>query len=276
MLACLTLLNSPNSHGESFLVYGKAGALRERLETAVRIALPEHAVYASDASQERMDLAIIVGAAALEKFCSEDRSTPAIVTHIYERRLDGASQHCQQAVGAVFFDAPFQAQANLAEAIFPSQKSAALIPPSSINGQPTAKGVDLPFALENDTVYPALKAMLATEPDWSVFFVTMDPRIYRGSDYRLTIETLARNRKAAIVPVMSLVKAGAVAGVYYDDTSLERALLRAIQTFLSEGESIKIRSTHLSVAINHSILRTLFGRTLSVAEIEAIEGRLNE
>jgi hypothetical protein len=275
LFACVCVVTSPVAQSESILVYGAKGELRGRLEASAKESLPEHTVFASDQTQ-KADLAIIVGATALEKFCSENDSTPITVTHIYERRFASASKGCTQPVGAFFFDAPFEAQAELAEALFPGQSSASLTSSVTHQKMARAQGIDHPLPVEGRSVYPAIKALLTDSASWSVFYVEMDPAIYQGTDYRLTIETLARNRKAAIVPVMSLVKAGAVAGVYYDKESLEDALFTSVSTYLSDGVSTTKRSKHLSVAINHSILRTLYGRKLTADDVETIENSIND
>lgn len=275
LLAGLFLVTVP-AYADNILVYGEEGELRSKLETVYKDALTEHTVFASDTAGKNSDLAIVVGANALERFCSQDHSTPVIVTHAYERRLRQAKKECEQPIRAVFYDAPLNAQLALADALFSGEKSASLTSASTSAEKSLSRDIDYWYCVKDQSIYQAIKELVETRRGWSVFLMEMDPTLYEGIDYRVAVETLVRYRKAVIAPVQSLVKAGAVAGVFYNDESLEKAMLRSVQGYLAGGDITDTRPDHLSVAINHSILRILFGRKLTQEQVQAIESRVNE
>lgn len=279
-VACIVLWNfflpfSPALLADNILVYGRQSELRDTLTAAYSKAMPQHSIIASDSLPENIDIAVAVGAQALEAFCAANAVTPIVITHVYEKRFATAAEGCTQPVGAVFFDAPLDATVRLANMLFPDDKTAAVTSqPSPIDSQ-LGDRTDYSTPINGRSIYQSIRYLMATYRDWEVFIVEMDQKVYQGAAYRLAIETLVRSRKAAIVPVESLVRAGAVGGAYYAEEDLVAAIVLSVKRHILDREISQGRPEKLSVAINQTALKTLFGRKVLDAELETIVEALN-
>jgi hypothetical protein len=159
--------------------------------------------------------------------------------------------------------------------LFPDDKTAAVTSqPSPIDSQ-LGDRTDYSTPINGRSIYQSIRDLMATYRDWEVFIVEMDQKVYQGAAYRLAIETLVRSRKAAIVPVESLVRAGAVGGAYYAEVDLVAAIVLSVKRHILDREISQGRPEKLSVAINQTALKTLFGRKVLDAELETIVEALN-
>lgn len=220
-----------------------------------------------------IDLTITIGAAALDGYCSMGESTgPALAIHLYASHYQQIKQNCAVPVAAILADAPLSYQIQLSQALFPGSRTAMLVggygPPAS------DQAVDVPLSTPSVGVARGL-GRLVREGRWDVFLLPIDHEVFSGADYRLAIETLFRHRKSTIGSIKSLLNLGAIAATFYSQSQLDQALLLAIERYLSVGVLEARSPERVNVTVNRTVLRNLYGRTITAEELRALEREVN-
>ena len=248
-------------------IYGGDSETRERLQALIEDKLGQ-------GSAATINLAITIGASALAEFCSENNQTPVLAIHLYEERYLEAKANCTQPVDAIFSDTPLRYQVRLANALFAGSRTAMLTSDSLPLTERADEAVDVLLPVPNEGVAKGL-GRLISEGRWSVFLLPIDSTVYKGVDYRLTLETLFRHRRAAIVSINPLLLKGAVGATYYTQTQLEVAVIDTVDHFQKTGVLVGKRPDSVNVGINRTVLRNLYGRTITAEELRALETEVN-
>ena len=221
-----------------------------------------------------INLAITVGSAGLAAYCEQEDQTPVLAVYLYESRFAELSARCRQPVAAIFADAPLRYLYRTAEALFPGSRAAMLVSGDPA-GEPHPEKPSLTLlSVPKEGVAKGL-GRLIDEARWDVFLLPVDSSAYQATDYRLSLETLFRHRKPAIVSIRSLLSQGAVAAAYYTPAQLEEAVIRSIKHLIEHGELVAERPDSVSVGINKTVLRNLYGRVLTAEELRALEAEVN-
>lgn len=266
-LITATVLAFPPGVLADISIHGGKDAYRERL----RILLKEQW---SVEQLENTDLAITVGLAGLAEFCENETETPVLATYLYQSRFAEVAAQCRQPVVPIFADAPLSSMTLLAEALFPGVDTAMLSTEEreSVPADGQASHTLLPVPPEG--VARGL-GRLIDEGHWGVFLLPLDSRVFQATDYQLSLETLFRHRKPAIVSIHSLLNQGAVAATYYKPEQLEEAVIRSIKHLMNSGELVGEQPERVSVGINKTVLRNLYGRVITAEELRALEAEVN-
>jgi len=269
-LACLFLAGTlafPATASADISIHGGKEAYRDR----IRSLLETH--WTAD-QLENIDLAITVGSAGLAEYCEQGEQKPVLALYLYESRFTEVSANCHQPVAPIFADAPLPYLGRLANALFPGTETAMLI-----GGGPGLKPqpAGLPHTLLPVPREGVAKGLgrLISEGDWGVFLLPVDSTVFGATDYRLSLETLFRHRKPAIVSIRSLLSQGAVAAVYYTPDQIEEAVIRSINHLVESGELVGEHPDSVNVSINKTVLRNLYGRVITAEELRALEAEVN-
>ena len=245
-------------------IYGGDDRIRARIQTLITAEVPAD-------QMSGVNLAITVGAEALNEFCESDSGRPVLATYLYTSRIPAAAGSCQQPVAAIPVDPPLTALYRLARALFPGSKSATLI--SAAGAEGTA-GPYLQLPLPPEGVARGL-GRLIQEGRWDVFLMPVDPEVFGGADYRLALETLFRHRKPVVVSIPSILPQGAAAAAYYAPEQLEAALQRTLRHWVETGELLAGPPERIQVKVNHSVLRNGYGRVIAERDVLALEVEVN-
>jgi hypothetical protein len=266
-LVCCATLIFVSSASADVTIHGGKAAYRERLAAL----LEEH--WSAD-QLGRVNLAITVGLAGLAEFCEKDRETPVLATYLYQSRFADIAASCSQPVVPIFADTPLSSMGRLAEALFPGVETAML---SGGFAKDQAKPEHVPHILLPVPPEGVAKGLgrLIDEGRWGVLLLPLDSRIFKATDYRLSLETLFRHRKPAIVSIHSLLNQGAAAATYYKPEQLEEAVVRSIEHLMQSGELVGKQPDRVSVDINKTVLRNLYGRVITEEELHALEAEVN-
>lgn len=248
-------------------IHGGKDDYRDR----IRSLLEEHW---SQEQLENTHLAITVGSAGLVEYCGLEEQKPVLAVYLYESRFTGVSDQCQQPVAPIFVDAPLPYLGRLAGALFPGSHTAMLVSGDPNGGPQAEKQTHILLPIPGEGVAKGL-GRLIEEGRWDVFLLPIDSSVYQATDYRLTLETLFRHRKPAIVSIRSLLSQGAVAAAYYTPTQIEEAVIRSINQLIERGELVGGRPDSVRVGINKTVLRNLYGRVITAEELRALEAEVN-
>lgn len=246
-------------------LYGGDERTREHLRALLTTELtPEQWRY--------RDLVVTVGAEALADFCKSGSSTPVIATYLYGNQLPLASENCTSTVAVIPVDPSANVLHRLARALFPDSTTAMLVADGSEADMIDSPVLQLP--VPKDGVARGL-GRLISDGHWDAFLMPVDPQVYRGTDYRLALETLFRHRKPAIVSIPSLLSQGAVAAAYYTPAMLDAALRETLRHWVQSGSLVATRPSEVQVKVNQTVLRNGFGRVLADQEERALEAEVN-
>ena len=221
-----------------------------------------------------VDLAITIGTTALAEYCSGNHQSPVLAIYLYESRFEEAKADCAQPVAAIFSDAPLLYQVRLARGLFPGSRSAMLTSERATGEPVPEKTADILLPIPEEGVAKGLGRLIA-EGQWDVFLLPIDALVFKGSDYRLSLETLFRHRKPAIVSINQLLSQGAAATVYYTSTQLDQAVVEALDRLIETGELTGTRPDRVTVGINKTVMRNLYGRVIPPEVLRALEAEVN-
>jgi hypothetical protein len=220
-----------------------------------------------------IDLTITIGATALDDYCSAGESLgPVLAIHLYASHYRQSTAHCRVPIAAIPADAPLSTQIQLSQALFPRSRTAMLVRSDATPLREQA--VDIPLAIPSVGVAKGL-GRLVKEGRWDVFLLPVDHEVFSGADYRLVIETLFRHRKPTIVSINSLLSVGAIAATFYSQSQLDHALLLTLERYLSDGVLEAATPERVTVTVNRTVLRNLYGRTITAEELRALENEVN-
>ena len=245
-------------------IYGGDDRIRARIQSLITAEVPAD-------QMSGVNLAITVGAEALNAFCESDSGQPVLATYLYTSRIPAAAGSCQQPVAAIPVDPPLTALYRLANALFPGSKSATLISAAGVEG---TDGPYLQLPLPPEGVARGL-GRLIQEGRWDVFLMPVDPEVFGGADYRLALETLFRHRKPVVVSIPSLLPQGAAAAAYYAPEQLEVALQQTLRHWVESGELLAGPPERIQVKVNNAVLRNGYGKVIAERDVLALEVEVN-
>ena len=245
-------------------IYGGDDRIRARIQALITAEVPAD-------QMSGVNLAITVGAEALNAFCESDSGQPVLATYLYTSRVPAAAASCQQPVAVIPVDPPLTALHRLARALFPGSKSATLISAAGVEG---TDGPYLQLPLPPEGVARGL-GRLIQEGRWDVFLMPVDPEVFGGADYRLALETLFRHRKPVVVSIPSLLPQGAAAAAYYAPEQLEVALQQTLRHWVESGELLAGPPERIQVKVNNAVLRNGYGKVIAERDVLALEVEVN-
>ena len=231
------------------------------------------AQWSADKTRD-VDLAITIGTTALAEYCASNDPSPVLAIYLYESRFQDAKAHCTQPVTAIFSDTPLLYLVRLSRALFPGSRSAMLTSERTAQVPVLEETADVLLPVPEEGVAKGLGRLIAEER-WDVFLLPIDATVLKGTDYRLSLETLFRHRRPAIVSINRLLSQGAVAAAYYTPDQLEQAVIETLERFIESGELIGERPDSVSVGINKTVMRNLYGRVITADALRALEAEVN-
>jgi hypothetical protein len=245
-------------------IHGGDDRIRAHLQALIAAEMPVDQMSGAN-------LAITVGAEALNEFCESGSGQPVLATYLYASRISAAAASCQQPVETIPVDPPLTVLYRLARALFPDSKSATLVSAAGAEG-PARPYLQLPVPPEG--VARGL-GRLIQEGRWDVFLMPVDPEVFGGADYRLALETLFRHRKPVVVSIPSLLPQGAAAAAYYAPEQLEAALQKTLRHLVESGELLAGPPDRIQVKVNNFVLRNGYGRVITERDVLALEVEVN-
>jgi len=198
--------------------------------------------------------AIAVGSAGLEAALAEQDSSAIFVTRISAARfIEIKSNYPDRLITAIYNEPDPKALIRLGQAIFGRYSLALFYSDRSVHLSNLSEDVRY-----IQTSKRKIRQALNKLTDVSAVVVVPDSSIWNPHSFRDAVHALYRQRKALIGFNKSLVKAGAIAGLYIDDETYNQQISGAITGYFKTGLLPgPAYPSHYQIEFNTQIARTL-------------------